>query len=112
MIDLADLSDDDLPAQVLAEWRERAGGDAPANLGAARRAHVQRKMIRCGRRGCHCRTGARHGPYWYAYWQENGRQRTRYVGVTLARLPDIVDDVTATTRPTDPSVSVPLPRRP
>jgi hypothetical protein len=112
MMDLADLSDDDLPAQVLAELRDRAGGDAPGEPGAVPRVHVHRKMVRCGRRGCHCRTGARHGPYWYANWQENGRQRTRYVGVTLARLPDIVEDVTATTRPTDSSVIVPLPRRP
>jgi hypothetical protein len=112
MIDLADLSDEDLPAQVLADLRDRARSDAPGEQGAEPRVHLRRLMVRCGRRGCHCRPGARHGPYWYAYWQENGRQRTRYVGVTLARLPDIVEDVTATTRPTDSSVIVPLPRRP
>jgi hypothetical protein len=21
-----------------------------------------------------------HGPYWYAYWKENGRTRSRYIG--------------------------------
>ena len=49
MIDLADLSDDDLRAQVLAELRDRAGGDTPADLGAAPCVHVQRKMVHCGR---------------------------------------------------------------
>jgi hypothetical protein len=96
MIDLADLSDDDLRAQVLAELRDRASGDASGEQRTVPRVHVHRKMVRCGRRGCHCRTGARHGPYWYCYWQENGRQRTRYVGVTLARLPDIVGDLART----------------
>ncbi|MBI3537057.1 MAG: hypothetical protein HY070_05820, partial [Chloroflexi bacterium] len=24
-----------------------------------------------------------HGPYWYAYWKEEGRTRSRYVGRVL-----------------------------
>jgi len=24
-----------------------------------------------------------HGPYWYAYWSEDGRRRSRYVGKLL-----------------------------
>jgi hypothetical protein len=40
-------------------------------------------MVRCGREGC---TQCPHGPYWYAYWREGGRLRSRYLG---KRLPDV-----------------------
>jgi len=36
--------------------------------------------VRCGKRGCKCAAGSLHGPYWYAYWFEKGRTRSRYVG--------------------------------
>jgi uncharacterized protein DUF6788 len=37
---------------------------------------------RCGKTGCSvCGPGGQgHGPYWYAYWSEGGRMRSRYVG--------------------------------
>lgn len=33
--------------------------------------------VRCGKRSC---TRCPHGPYWYAYWREDGRLRKRYLG--------------------------------
>jgi hypothetical protein len=36
--------------------------------------------VRCGKPGC---TRCPHGPYWYAYWREDGRLRSRYIGKTL-----------------------------
>lgn len=36
--------------------------------------------VRCGRPGC---TKCPHGPYWYAYWRERGKLRSRYIGKTL-----------------------------
>jgi hypothetical protein len=36
--------------------------------------------VKCGKRGC---TRCPHGPYWYAYWREDGRLRSRYIGKTL-----------------------------
>lgn len=36
--------------------------------------------VRCGKAGC---TRCPHGPYWYAYWREEGRLRSRYIGKTL-----------------------------
>ena len=36
--------------------------------------------VRCGKRGC---TRCPHGPYWYAYWREDGKLRSRYIGKTL-----------------------------
>ncbi|HEY8285561.1 MAG TPA: DUF6788 family protein [Chloroflexota bacterium] len=37
---------------------------------------------RCGKPSCRlCADGGRgHGPYWYAYWREEGRIRSRYLG--------------------------------
>ena len=35
---------------------------------------------RCGNPECAtCKAGG-HGPYWYAYWREGGRRRSRYLG--------------------------------
>ncbi len=44
------------------------------------RVTFRQEMVRCGKEGC---TRCPHGPYWYAYWREDGRPRSRYVGKTL-----------------------------
>jgi hypothetical protein len=44
--------------------------------------HLRRRLVRCGKASC---TTCPHGPYWYAFWRENGRRRSRYVG----RLEDV-----------------------
>jgi hypothetical protein len=41
---------------------------------------LRNQMVRCGKVGC---TKCPHGPYWYAYWTEDGRRRSRYVGRLL-----------------------------
>jgi hypothetical protein len=38
------------------------------------------EQVRCGKEGC---TRCPHGPYWYAYWREEGRLRSRYIGKQL-----------------------------
>lgn len=40
----------------------------------------RQERVRCGRKGC---TRCPHGPYWYAYWREEGRVRSRYIGKAL-----------------------------
>jgi hypothetical protein len=40
----------------------------------------RQEMVKCGKAGC---TTCPHGPYWYAYWREGGRTRSRYVGKNL-----------------------------
>lgn len=40
----------------------------------------RQEAVRCGRKGC---TTCPHGPYWYAYWREDGRLRSRYIGKRL-----------------------------
>src|SRR5436190_24256262 len=40
----------------------------------------RQEQVRCGRENC---TRCPHGPYWYAYWREGGRLRSRYIGKDL-----------------------------
>jgi hypothetical protein len=37
----------------------------------------RREWVRCGKTHC---GGCPHGPYWYAYWRQDGRRRKSYVG--------------------------------
>lgn len=48
----------------------------------------QLERVRCGKAGCKCAgiDGELHGPYWYAYWRENGRLKSRYVGKRLRQI--------------------------
>ena len=41
---------------------------------------LRQETVRCGKKGC---TRCPHGPYWYAYWREGGKMRSRYVGKEL-----------------------------
>jgi hypothetical protein len=41
------------------------------------RVSYRREHVRCGKDACH---RCPHGPYWYAYWKEEGRTRKQYVG--------------------------------
>lgn len=50
---------DDLPAMPKVTYRQAA--------------------VRCGK-GC---GSCPHGPYWYAYWKEDGRSRSQYIGREL-----------------------------
>ena len=40
------------------------------------------QFIRCGKLGCHCQTGDRHGPYFYRIWRDGDKVRKVYVKVT------------------------------
>jgi len=60
---------------ILAKARlEAKGADFDA---AAPRVSLRAQSVRCGKPNC---TRCPHGPYWYAYWTEGGRRRSRYVG--------------------------------
>lgn len=56
---------------------ERAGVVDPTKEAKVR---LRRQLVRCGKDGC---TKCPHGPYWYAYWTEDGRRRSRYIGRLL-----------------------------
>ncbi|OFW67150.1 MAG: hypothetical protein A2Z12_03740 [Actinobacteria bacterium RBG_16_68_21] len=71
-----DMDEHDLRRLViLARARLEARGvtfDAPSPQVALRQ-----QWVRCGKPNC---GRCPHGPYWYAYWREDGRRRSRYVG--------------------------------
>jgi Family of unknown function (DUF6788) len=47
-----------------------------------RHVYYQQEYRNCGKQHCHaCQDGKKgHGPYWYAYWREDGRLRSGYIG--------------------------------
>ncbi|MFL5657964.1 MAG: DUF6788 family protein, partial [Ktedonobacteraceae bacterium] len=50
----------------------------------------RQQFTRCGKQRCRkCKEGEGHGPYWYAYWSENGRTKTKYIGVRLPPDPEL-----------------------
>jgi len=58
----------------------------------------QHEWVKCGKPGC---KKCPHGPYWYAYWREDGRLRSRYLGSAKAgRSPgDAVPDADSPAEP-------------
>jgi len=43
------------------------------------------ESVRYGKETCKCARGKLHGPYWYAYWLENGKTKSQYIGKRLPR---------------------------
>lgn len=44
----------------------------------------RQQYTRCGKERCQkCKESNGHGPYWYAYWSENGRTISKYIGLQL-----------------------------
>lgn len=69
---------------ILARARlEQRGVFGPANEPVVK---LRRQMVKCGKDAC---TRCPHGPYWYAYWWESGKRRSRYVG-KLDEIPEMV----------------------
>jgi hypothetical protein len=66
---------------VSREGREYPG-EAPRTRG---KVTFRQETVRCGRTNC---TRCPHGPYWYAYWREGGRLRSRYIGKQLPARPE------------------------
>lgn len=53
------------------------GQPAPGEAGLPPNLTYRQEHVRCGKEHC---TRCPHGPYWYAYWKEEGRTRKRYIG--------------------------------
>ena len=47
------------------------GSDRPGKVS------YRQEYVKCGKERCR---SCPHGPYWYAYWKEGGRTRSRYIG--------------------------------
>ena len=61
-------------------------------LGVPPNLTYRQEEVRCGKDTCR---SCPHGPYWYAYWKEDGRTRKRYIGRQLPGEPlePVVPDV-------------------
>jgi len=59
---------------ILAKARLETKG---IDFGSAPQVSLRSQYVKCGKANC---TRCPHGPYWYAYWTEGGRRRSRYVG--------------------------------
>jgi uncharacterized protein DUF6788 len=49
-------------------------------------ATLRLELVACGKGACKSCGGGRrpsHGPYWYAYWKQHGRTKSRYIGKEL-----------------------------
>lgn len=53
---------------------------------------VVRRFTVCGKPGCRCQRGEKHGPFWYLSEKEAGRTRLRYLG-TEAKAQPVLDAV-------------------
>lgn len=56
--------------------------------GLGRGVKMRKQMVRCGKDSC---TSCPHGPYVYAYWSEDGRQRSKYLG-RIQDVPEMAED--------------------
>lgn len=70
-----------LQEQAVAEVEVCKSAVEPRNYEG--RTYVLQKR-RCGKLHCSCMDGeileVGHGPYWYAYWNENGKTQNKYIG--------------------------------
>lgn len=41
---------------------------------------LQLELVCCGKARCRCARGKGHGPYWYGYFRDGARLRSRYYG--------------------------------
>jgi len=81
--DVRSLSDPELRRLVILaqDLLERRGaGRVPDGT----KITYRREEVRCGKSNC---TRCPHGPYWYAYWREDGKLRSKYLGSAKAREP-------------------------
>lgn len=64
--------------------------EAPGSPPGQGRVTLRQEMVRCGKKGC---TRCPHGPYWYAYWRQDGKARSRYIGKQLPgdAIPSVAD---------------------
>lgn len=68
---------------ILARGLLEASEDAVPEIGdvpGMPEVRYRQQWVRCGK-GC---TACPHGPYWYAFWKEDGRRRSLYIGRELA----------------------------
>lgn len=63
---------------LLVAHRNRARAKLVGNLDVIRGSLVETYRT-CGKPGCRCREGAKHGPYYLLTWSEDGKARSAHV---------------------------------
>ena len=88
---LDELAEEDLPSLIeIRDYLERLisdreespeGGASEAETEEKRPGSVtyRQEWVYCGKECKKCP----HGPYWYCYWKEDGKTRTKYIGKVL-----------------------------
>lgn len=88
---LEELAEEDLPSlievrdyldRLISDRKASPNGSAPKAAGCGDRGAsvtYRQEWVRCGKECKSCP----HGPYWYCYWKEDGKTRTRYIGKVL-----------------------------
>src|SRR5688500_20401656 len=100
--DVRSLSDPELRRLVILaqDLLERRGaGRVPEGA----KVTYRREEVRCGKANC---TRCPHGPYWYAYWREDGKLRSPHPG--SAREPHQPPPTPSPT-PAQPTAAAPRP---
>ena len=63
---------------VLHKRRKRAWSVLGDNMNMMQ-GTLHERYLPCGKEGCKCKKGEKHGPFYYLVYQEDGRQRTQYI---------------------------------
>jgi hypothetical protein len=77
-----------LVRQYIQKAKEGEKGRAPRKRGVDKKIRDNKTyrqiFTRCGKENCKCAKGsAGHGPYWYAFWSEQGITKCKYIGKKL-----------------------------
>jgi hypothetical protein len=56
------------------------GEELPESPARSGKVTYRLQSVNCGKPAC---ARCPHGPYWYAYWREGGKVRSRYIGRKL-----------------------------
>lgn len=66
--------------------KQAVGREAkPEEKAQTGRKTYRQENVRCGKANCKCAEAKLHGPYWYVYWSEGGKTKSRYVGKQLPK---------------------------
>ena len=65
---------------MLVQQEDHVPGPDEEPPGRSGKVSYRLEHVSCGKPGC---SKCPHGPYWYAYWREGGKVRSRYIGRKL-----------------------------
>ncbi len=81
---------------ILSAWEDEEADGSPPEIKPNKNREVvkrtksgsmtlQLEKVNCGKATCQkCKNGPSHGPYWYGYWKEGGKTKSKYIGKNLS----------------------------